>query len=61
MVINGWWYLLPVFHLLTRNKSVYVELYFHLINHWCYQPDAGGRCDLLHATEDLSLLLFRSA
>ncbi|WP_058119146.1 DUF2787 family protein [Photobacterium kishitanii] len=32
----------------THHKSVDVELYFHLINHWCYQPDAGGRCDLLH-------------
>ena len=45
----------------THHKSVDVELYFHLINHWCYQPDAGSRCDQLHATEDSSLLLFRSA
>ncbi|HIF9122583.1 TPA: DUF2787 family protein [Photobacterium damselae] len=34
----------------THHKSVDVELYFHLINHWCYQPDAGGRCNLLHPT-----------
>nr|WP_279143996.1 DUF2787 family protein [Photobacterium phosphoreum] len=32
----------------TYHKSVDVELYFHLMNHWCYQPDAGGRCDLLN-------------
>ncbi|WP_318487536.1 DUF2787 family protein [Photobacterium leiognathi] len=32
----------------THHKSVDVELYFHLINHWCYQLDSDGRCDLLH-------------
>ncbi|WP_411292829.1 DUF2787 family protein [Vibrio parahaemolyticus] len=34
----------------THRKSVDVELYFHLINHWCYQLDSGGRCNLLHPT-----------
>ncbi|EOS8314930.1 DUF2787 domain-containing protein [Vibrio parahaemolyticus] len=24
-----------------RHDSLDVELYFHLVNRWCYQPDAG--------------------
>ncbi|MGF1793841.1 DUF2787 domain-containing protein [Photobacterium profundum] len=31
-----------------QHSSVEVELYFHLINNWFYQPDAGGRCNLNH-------------
>ncbi|WP_312845404.1 DUF2787 family protein, partial [Vibrio cholerae] len=25
-----------------RHDSLDVELYFHLANRWCYQPDAGS-------------------